>query len=77
MDDDNVEGETGLFRGPPAKVGGALSENRWRAGDQVAFQVMRPGGPPDLGEDDVVTVRVVHLPSQSIVIDRSIELQDG
>ncbi|MCP1715839.1 flagellin-like protein [Methanocalculus alkaliphilus] len=56
---------------------GALHPNRdgiWGAGDTIGFRIKTGGGGITLLPGDTVQVRIVHIPSQLIIVDQSMRV---
>jgi len=46
----------------------AIHRSEYAAGDEIAFRIT--GGPCSIGQRDKITVRVVHTPTNSVVIEQ-------
>ena len=46
----------------------AIHRSEYAAGDEIAFRIT--GGPCSIGQGDEITVRVVHTPTNSVVIEQ-------
>lgn len=69
----NIEGEDDLIDESPgqagALIGTAGSENRFAAGTEIEFRIPVAGCDFRLSGNDSVTIQVIHVPSNSILID--------
>ena len=73
---DNIEGDD-IFDGSPGSLTesgaddtGALVTDEFRPGDVIVFRIA--GGDCDLQPGDTVTVRVVHTPSNAVIIQQQL-----